>query len=391
VIRMVPVRPVLRRAAAGVLVAALGTGMVGCRRPSAPGLPRVGRVDLGDLVTVHPGWSRVYDLDLKIAKLGVTPTFHAPLFASPAPVRLDPVEATLSAVDAEQRAQMVAVIAERVKRDFDARAAQLRRRAGRNERRSLANALALVETRIVQEREIYAAEYNGVARRYADQLGPRYLRLIAFQPTPLGATFYPPEERVRRAEERARLGREIEDLFVRRAEELNRLQTSHVAKLADLRTTAREAALAQAREEGIRALAELESQRRDQQAQLEADLERTLERQSDAVSAPAGDLSAERQSLVLKVGALNREADSHLVSQRAATAAAIATLRRQRQALMSQIQSATEAAAGEVAAERHLKLEFAPGEADRALTEWLVRRLRERWATPMAKVRSPGT
>jgi Skp family chaperone for outer membrane proteins len=339
-------------------------------------------VDLGALVAVHPGWARVRDLDQKIARLRAVTTPEAPLFSSPPPAQLEPVEATLTAVEAAQRAQMAAVIAERVKRDFDARAAQLRRQAARNERRAVANAAAEVEERILQERELYAAEYNGIARRYADRLGPLYLRLIALQPGPLDATFYPPEERVRRAEDRGRLQREIDTLFAQRAAELRQLHDAYEAKIAQLRSTAREAAIARTREDAIKALAEVEGQRRIQQAQLEADLERSLQPLPEQSPAPLRDLTAERQALARQVEELNRAAVIQLAGQRSATAAAIATLARQRQALESLITAATQAAAAEVAAERQLSLEFDRGKSDQRLTEWVAARLRERWATP---------
>lgn len=370
-----------------LLLAAVTVGAAGCRRPrTVP--PRKARVSLSELVTLHPGWLRVRDLDRKLAQLTATVTSETAPFVVPPPVQLEAVDPALSALDAEQRQQMAGVIAERVKRDFDARAAQLRRRAARTERRALANALAEVEEQVLREREIYAAEYNGVARRYADQLGPLYLRLIALQPNLLDATFYPPDERVRRGEERTRIERQLDSLFAQRSEELKRLQTSHEAKLAALRGTAREGALARAREEGIRALAELESQRRVQQAQLEADLERTLQHQSDATPAPARELTAEHEGFARAVGALNREATEESRAQRAAQAEAIATLRRQRQALVALIQSATEAAAAEVAAERHFRLEFTPGAVDRELTRWVAQRLRERWPRVVASAGS---
>src|SRR4051794_11838917 len=58
-----------RRAVGTALTAALVAALSGCHRPRGEGPPRAGRVDLGALVTLHPAWARVQDLDAKIARL----------------------------------------------------------------------------------------------------------------------------------------------------------------------------------------------------------------------------------------------------------------------------------------------------------------------------------
>src|SRR5439155_25622968 len=113
---------------AGLLVAASG-----CRRAEPP--LRHGVVNPAALVSLHPAWMRVRDLDQKIRALSA-PAAAGPaaFFRLPTPARLERVELDLGRIDASQRLRMGDVIRERVKRDFEARSAQLRRQAQRNER-----------------------------------------------------------------------------------------------------------------------------------------------------------------------------------------------------------------------------------------------------------------
>jgi hypothetical protein len=297
----------------------------------------------------------------------------------------------MSSVEAEQRKEMAELLAERVKRDFDARSSQARRQALRTERRVVEEADVASVERIARAREEFAAEYNATVEQFARRLGPLILRQIELQPSPLDPSFYPPEDLQRRLEDRQRVDRELAEARAEMARELRRLQSEHEARTQELRTAAREEALAKARTEALGALADLEVERRKLQTQLEADLERVLQSRPEATAPPPRDLPAERREVGGEIVALNRAVAVHTAAQRAATEATIASLARQRRNLATLIEAATRAVAQDVAAERNVRLRFDGRHGDPELTEWVAARLSERWATPAPRAGSSRT
>jgi hypothetical protein len=370
--------------------------VAGCRRPPAPLARDGGSLNLDTLSRYHPAWSQVEALEAKIRRLDRAPAASTlpPLPADAASPRAGSGDTLATGISDAERREIERLTRERVESDYQALLARLAKEVGRYEAVQRANALAEADAALDARRERFAAEYAAIARRYADPLGDRILRLLALEPSPVDSAFYSPEERDHRAEERARLQKEIDDLRASRQKELDALRSAYETDVATLR----ERAMTQAREATRRYEAERRAQLREsrdrQQVRAQQDLERALAGDEASTLPVGGGALGDPQAEAVAKAIRGRVAQAGASSGRVAGGASQAQARARRQLeaernrLITMIRESTRALAEAVAAEGRVVVRFDDGPADPEFTRQMISLMEQRWHTDASP--SPG-
>jgi hypothetical protein len=361
-----------------LLLALLLLVSAGCRRPGEQPA-RVGHVDLQQLVRLHPAWPERDSLSALIDSAHESHQQPIPPFRVPPDPSLPPVTVAEGAADPEERARMERLIQQRIEQDAAAMLKKLEQEVERFREAELATAEREARLEAEASEEEFQKRYRAIVLRYSERIAPLQLEAVGLRPRPTDLALLSPEDRAERAQRLGAVEAEIQSLLQQRNEELQELRAQFEEELRvsrALRLAAAEARAARFREER---LAELAATRRRQQAQIRADLERSLRLRvalPEIQPRPGPTAAAAQRSAARTSASAAATMDRYHEAARDVENA----LYVQRQELERLITEATRTAVLQLARTHNIDVLFIPGVGP-DLTAEFAARLRERWSS----------
>jgi hypothetical protein len=336
-------------------------------------------VDLDALARLHPAWPERDSLTALIASAHESHQRPIPPFQVPPDPNLPAASPEVGSADSTERARMEQMIQARIQRDFDAVLDKLRREVERYRETEQATAEREARLDAAASEPQFQQRYQAEAARYADRIAPLRLRAIGLQPQVTDLLMMTAAQRAEQARQLAATQAEIEQILRERDGKLKELQVAHLKEGEAAR--ARRLAEADARVVRFRAerLAELQGTRTRQQAQIQADLERSMRLRValPEIQPPLpGPTAGEARS---RAAATSASALATMDHYHEAARDVEHQLYVQRQELEQLILEDTRAAVIQLAREHRVDAHFAPDTTGPNLNTEFAPWLRERW------------